>query len=223
MEERVLKFSDYRKIAQNLLNRFSEIIEQNGSVSVAVSGGSTPLKIFEYWRDAKYTDWHRVKIFWVDERVVPVDSDENNYGNALRIFRENPAFPLDILVPMKTDGPDLAGAYESVLEQNTSYLDIVLLGIGDDGHTASIFPGQYDLFDLSERVALSVNPYSGQQRITLTGKELFKSPEVYFIALGEAKQPIIDAVINVDNKEKFPASFVFLSHKNAKIITDIQL
>jgi len=223
MNGRIRKFPDYRAIAQALLDQFTSTIAEKGTVSVAVSGGSTPLKIFEYWRDAQFGQWENVQIFWVDERVVPIDSVENNYGNALRIFGQNRTFPLGILHPMPTAGTELEATYQSVLDSKTSCIDIVLLGIGDDGHTASIFPGQQALLVAPERVAMSANPYTHQQRITLTGTEIMRSPVAIFVATGEGKRAIIDEIITPESKEKYPASYVFFTHPNATVFTDIAL
>ena len=173
MKQKLISFSDIRGIAEELAERLIRLVADKGRANIAVSGGNTPLMIFEKWRDDTRIPWNKISIFWVDERMVPAGSDESNYGNALRIFQQNPAFPVSALHPILSDGSrpsDLADCYSSALiAQQAEAMDLILLGIGEDGHTASIFPGQDELLTCDKLVAASVNPHTKQDRVTLTG------------------------------------------------------
>lgn len=224
MKQKLISFSDIRGIAEELAERLIRLVADKGRANIAVSGGNTPLMIFEKWRDDTRIPWNKISIFWVDERMVPAGSDESNYGNALRIFQQNPAFPVSALHPILSDGSrpsDLADCYSSALiAQQAEAMDLILLGIGEDGHTASIFPGQDELLTCDKLVAASVNPHTKQDRVTLTGKSLLAANKLIFIATGANKRLMIQQITDPKFAHIYPASYIYLHHRNAVVYAD---
>lgn len=224
MKQQILSFSDIGGIAEKLSLRLQRLITEKHHVNIAVSGGNTPLKIFEKWRDDPRIDWSKISVFWVDERMVPTHSDESNYGNALRIFQQNPAFPLNCLHPMPNENgktADLASVYQAQIEKmQAGAMELILLGIGDDGHTASIFPGQEALLTSDNLVAHSLHPDTKQERITLTGKTIFQANKVIFIATGANKRLMLQQIADPKFANIYPASYVFMHHRNAIVYAD---
>ena len=133
------------------LNTFIEEIQKTiatrASCSIAISGGSTPLRLYELLTEpskALLVNWSRVHIFWCDERCVPPTDPESNFGNAMRFFG-SPPLDQARAYRLPGDSSDLEAAaheYERLMKKVCSdgVFDLVLLGIGEDGHTASLFP-----------------------------------------------------------------------------------
>ncbi len=186
-----------------LLSRMAE-----KGATVALSGGSTPKLLFRTIAE-KYTqtDWSKIRFFWVDERMVPQTDDESNFGVFHRILIASGIVPETSAFPVRYD-PDerrsLAAYDRSIREQvpfadGFPQFDLIILGIGEDGHTASIFPDNLSLFDTEDIVALATHPQSGQRRVTLTGGVINRAKEVVFLCTGSGKQAILDEVIRKKN------------------------
>ncbi len=195
--------------SQTLVVRILEILKKQPFVNLALSGGSTPQSIFRHL-SLRYKDsveWNKVRFFWGDERcVLPEDKDSNyklaeenlfrhievNLENIFRIKGEN-----DPAREVKNYA-DLLNA--TLPEKNGKpAFDIVLLGMGEDGHTASIFPNQMSLMKTKNDVAVATHPISGQKRITLTGNIINNSSNVMFAVAGRKKSKRIKEIFN--NKE----------------------
>ena len=188
-------------------------------VSVALSGGSTPKSIFNYIAENYSTsiNWGKIKFFWGDERCVPPNDPESNY-----LMTDKSLFS-KIQIPSKNifriqgeDNPDKeAKRYSNVItneigfKNNIPNFDLMLLGLGEDGHTASIFPNQLELFSSNKICAAADHPVTKQKRITLTGKVINNSSKIIFLVTGKSKSVIADKIINKKKDYKnFPASFV---------------
>lgn len=202
-----------------VLYHLSKVMLMNKpSLSLAVSGGNSPILLFKELA-ANYTrkfEWKKIHFYWVDERCVPPTDKESNYGSANRFLLEQiPVPPSNIHRIMGEDDPAAeAKRYSDELKANLPHtngfpaLDVVLLGLGTDGHTASIFPGQTNLISSPEAVATSVNP-SGQQRITLTGKTINNASTVFFLVTGKDKSEILASVIaKQKGSEAYPARHI---------------
>ena len=163
---------------------------ERGSCSLALSGGSTPgptQSVLAY----ENIPWANVHIFQVDERAVPVDSPQRNFANIRTVLLSRAPIPDENIHPMPVDTADLdagAKAYERELTNvlgSPPILDLVHLGLGADGHTASLTPGDADLCAASD-VAIS-GVYEGSRRMTLTYSMLNRSREILWLVLGEDK------------------------------------
>ena len=194
-------------------------VKERGRFLVALSGGETPRPLFRKLKIDPFRStipWSKIHIFWVDERCVPLNDEASNYGAALRDFIEVVPVPKSQLHPMPGHIAGHAGAalYEKTLqdtlisgEEKNPVLDFILLGIGKDGHTASLFPDGEALRE-SKRWVLSVK--GGQpdvERLTLTLPVINHSRKIVFMAAGKEKASIVKKVAELHEK-KYPASWV---------------
>ncbi len=225
--------------SRNLLSDFfaKEILKQSSSLdegnflSIAFSGGSTPKKVFEFISDnyKNKIPWEKVKIFWSDERCVSPEDKESNYKMAYDALIKNISIPERNIFRIygETDPSEEEVRYKFVLRGNIPStnkipsFDIMMLGLGDDGHTASIFPNNISLFN-SDKICINTkHPESGQERITLTGKVINNSKNVYFFVTGKGKSKIVKEILNEGNSNKiYPASLVEPSNGNLYWLLD---
>jgi 6-phosphogluconolactonase len=173
--------------------------------SICLSGGSTPRRLYEYLGGpeiAPRLPWDRMHWFWGDERFVPHEHADSNYRMARNALLSHAPIPEGNNHALPTDGlapGQAAAAYEATLKRfygadvlaaDRPLFDVTLLGIGEDGHTASLFPGQPALRE-SRRWAVEVIGAKSEPRITLTYPALDSSRDVAFLATGEGKREII--------------------------------
>ncbi len=195
--------------------------KKNKHFHIALSGGSTPLKIFEKLTQNRNILFDRLKIYWGDERCVPPDHPESNYGNAFNVFLKNVPIPASQIYRMKGENTPSQEKlkYASILknmdiDNSIPSFDLVMLGLGEDGHTASIFPGDMEMFSTDKLVEETRHPESGQKRLTLTGKVLNNAKHVLFLVTGDNKSDVIQSIFN-DQPEakKYPAWYIRPSGK----------
>lgn len=186
---------------------------------IALSGGSTPKSIFEYLAAHHYKtiDWQKVNFYWGDERCVPITDSESNYKMAYDSLLGKLQIPASNIFRIKgeNDPKFEADNYSSEIlnhfkiENNLPRFDLIMLGLGEDGHTASIFPNQKNLLISDKIYATAINPATEQIRITLTGKAINNAATVVFIATGSNKAKVVDEIINRKrNYKEYPASFI---------------
>jgi 6-phosphogluconolactonase len=181
-----------------------------GRFALCLSGGSTPCQLYAALAGARHGfPWGEAHRFWGDERFVPHDHSDSNYRMAHEALFSRVAVPAANIHPIPTVGlsaHDAAAAYEATLRHfygggqlnpRRPLFDITLLGIGEDGHTASLFPNQSSL-DERERWVLEVKSPTGETRITLTYPALESSRKVVFLATGWRKQGILARVWSGD-------------------------
>ena len=183
-------------------------IDENGIYRIALSGGSTPKTVYPMIleprrRDA--VDWSRVEFFWGDERTVPPDDPESNFGVAYRMLIAHlPNVRADRVHRMQAEAPDLdlaAMSYESELRlafnargNEPPAFDFIWLGMGPDGHTASLFPG-CDALEETERWAVGTwAPFPNAWRMTLTFPVLVAGTRVTFAVEGANKADALRAI-----------------------------
>ena len=207
---------------------FSIFQTSQGFINIAISGGSTPGILFRIISE-KYgnsINWKNIRFFWVDERCVPPDDDQSNYKMTLETLFNHIDIPEEnILRVLGENEPGNEAVRYSVLikslvpiGQGFPSFDIILLGIGDDGHTASIFPDQMNLLQSQEVCETAVHPESGQVRVTLTGKVLNNSKRVFFLVCGTGKKDIIPKIMDKD--PIYPASHIIRAKEGIKFYMD---
>lgn len=185
--------------------------------SLAISGGGSPAGLFKLWATewAEKIPWERVAFFWVDERAVPPDDQMSNYGMAKRLlFDRLPISGNNLYRIAGERAPtDEALRYSSLVESvlpvknGIPQFDLIILGVGEDGHTASIFPGQEHLYHAKCSYSTSVNPYNGQSRITMTGTTILNAKRSIFYLRGESKRDTVKLITsNIGNRE-YPAAY----------------
>lgn len=187
--------------------------------TVALSGGNTPRLLFSILAD-KYgekVNWSNVHFFWVDERCVPPGDNESNYGVAARLFFSRINIPLKNIHRIKGEEEPVKEAvrYQKEILRHTRLnnklpvFDLIILGMGDDGHTASIFPGNLDLIESPEVCETAVHPVTGQVRITLTGKVINNAESVVFMVTGKNKSAVLRDIFRKGAAAmNFPAFYI---------------
>lgn len=216
-----------RKVAKAVAKAFIRMVQQSGQhrFDIALSGGSTPKKLFsriaEKYRDA--IDWSRIHFWWGDERCVPPDSIESNYRMAYEtMISQLPVKEEQIHRIHGEEDPDAeAERYsQEIIRQLNSrkdlpVFDLVILGMGEDGHTASIFPGRMDLLTSDSICAVATHPASNQKRITLTGQVINNANAIFFLATGSNKARRISEIMNNEaSAGNYPAFHIIPEHGN---------
>lgn len=189
-------------------------------LTISLSGGSTPQALFELWateyRDQ--IDWRRLHFFWGDERCVTADSPDSNFGVAKRLWLDKVDIPADQIYPILGDQPpkqesqryaDLIKKNVQLDSQGNPRFDLILLGMGDDGHFASIFPNQLDLLESNNICEVANHPTSGQKRITLTGSVINRAHHIAFLITGQNKKKVFDLYRQQGpGHEKLPITYI---------------
>jgi 6-phosphogluconolactonase len=209
-----------QQAAQFIVRLANESIVTRGRFSIALSGGSTPKVLYgllgsEPYRDQ--IDWSKVDIFWSDERCVPPDSADSNYHMAREVLLSRVPLSPQQVRRMPADQPDhdaAAQAYTHEMRQSfgTSgipHFDLIQLGMGPEGHTASLFPHQASLHE-QQRLVIYVNvPKPPPPRLTFTPPILNAARHVLFLVTGAEKADAVQAVLEGDyNPEEYPAQIV---------------
>jgi 6-phosphogluconolactonase len=174
-------------------------VASHGRFSIALSGGETPRAAYQLLgsRYQYEVDWDKVHVFFTDERFVPPDDARNNAAMAVREWLAKVSIPRNQVHAIPTVGgtaADCAERYEGTLRNSFSRLetfDLAIMGIGPDGHTASLFPGDVRALEERHRWVVPVQAPAGtepRERITLTLPALNGSRRVVFAAVGEAKR-----------------------------------
>ena len=217
--------ADGSALARAAAERFAQAVEQavedRGQAFVALSGGSTPKQMGAILAREPYRSrvpWDRVHVFWGDERWVPLSSPESNAGEAKRGFLDLVPIPIANVHPWETDAnspQEAAAAYESLLRQTFNEVngapqfDLVLLGMGDDGHTASLFPNTAALAETQSLAVANFVPKMGDARLTLTAPMLKAGREILFLVGGPGKADTLEAVLEgPDLPASFPAQLI---------------
>ena len=200
--------------------------------ALAISGGGSPHGLFALWSGIyrEIIPWERVSLFWVDERAVSPSDPESNYGNAKSLFLDKMSIPRESVYRIVADIDTTLAAQEysnlvkskMAVKDGYPVFDLIILGVGDDGHTASIFPGQNDLLFSQEAYAPSVNPYTGQQRVTMTGGTISNAKNVVFYLKGESKKAILEKLEAGDESADLPAAFFLKKFGENSIYYDMK-
>ncbi len=193
--------------------------KNKGRFVVAISGGSTPRDLHRTLGKEPFRShipWENTDIFWVDERCVPENGPTSNYGAAREDFLERVPIPKARIHPMPGAGPPEHGALLYYQELITFFqtgqgeypvFDLIFLGIGTDGHTASLFPKQKALKEKRKWVVTVKGGTPDVSRLTMTYPLLNRAERIVFIASGREKAPILKAVLG-DAKSRLPARMI---------------
>lgn len=186
---------------------------------IALSGGTTPSLLYRLLAD-KYLNkvpWEKIHFWWGDERMVNPENPESNFGVVKKLLFSKINLPESQIhrIIGENEIHQETKRYESEIlkniwhNKNGPVFDLIILGMGDDGHTASIFPGQIHLMEVREITAIARHPVTGQQRITLTGKVINNAARVAFLVTGESKSDIFKQIIdNSPDAAHYPASHI---------------
>lgn len=191
-------------VAEWVTDYIQSVLAKNNRFTIALSGGSTPQKLHTLLAASPYKEkinWTKMHIFWGDERAVPFTDDRNNAKIAYDTLLNHLPVPAEQIHVMRTDiDPEAAAAaYEKILhsyfdETDTSF-DLVLLGMGDDGHTLSLFPGTEIVHEKTAWTKAFFLQAQDMYRISLTAPIVNKSASVAFLAAGKNKSKTLEQVL----------------------------
>ncbi|MDO5536936.1 MAG: 6-phosphogluconolactonase [Desulfovibrionaceae bacterium] len=195
-----------------------EAVSERGVFRMAISGGKTPLPLFRLLSRKDWTDalpWDKISVFWADERCCSPDDPASNYGNAHKELLSY--VPCTSYYRMRGDlDPEKAALeYEQTLrkefmlkEGEIPRFDMILLGMGEDGHTASLFPNSPALYTRDRLVIDQYVPERGGDRLTLTLPVLNNSRCCLFMVTGKEKHSVLHRALNLLDKPELPAQLV---------------
>lgn len=206
-------------MSEEVIRLASESIQAGLPFNIALSGGSTPSVLFE--KIASSTEdqelWQGVNLFWVDERCVPPDHQESNYRMTDEALIRPLSLSYDHVFRMMGEEEPHAEAerYEAILQsalparEGLPCFNLILLGMGTDGHTASIFPDQMELLSSTRICGVGRHPGTGQRRITLTGPVINNAERVCFMITGPEKADVLASIFQQGEESKeYPAAHI---------------
>lgn len=213
-----------RFAAEHWIHSAQRAIQQRGRFAVALSGGSTPKAIYKLLSDSKDVEWDKVFLFWSDERCVPPDHPDSNYRMAMETGFKNHPIPPGQILRMEAEGDPEKGArdYEEKIRRilGKGFFDLVMLGVGEDGHTASLFPHTPALEIQNRLAAALLLTEKKSWRITLTFPCINESYQSTIYALGSSKAAIARTVLDAAVTSSYPASRIGTPKRKALWILD---
>ncbi len=212
-------YKDKQEVAYEFSAYFEALTKGKDDFHVALSGGSTPKIVFDILVEnfSDKVNWKHIHFYWGDERCVPPSDDQSNY----RMTKEHLFSKIDIpsenihRILGENDPISEAMRYANLLEINLDRVagvpqfDLVILGMGDDGHTASIFPHEIELWEADDHCVVATHPDSGQKRVSLNGKVINTAKRVAFLVTGSGKAEKVQAILQeTEGFEVYPAALV---------------
>lgn len=211
-------FNNSTELTSAFCDKLLNLSSNKDKIFISLSGGSTPKMIFkalsENYKDK--IDWKKIYLFWGDERCVPPDDEQSNFGMTKELLLNHINIPQENIHRIKgEEKPEQEAIRYSKeildvvpIKNNLPNFDLMILGIGEDGHTASIFPDQLRLLHSENICEVSVKSDTKQKRITLTGNVIKNSDIIIFLAVGDKKSQIIKEIIEGEEKSKikYPAA-----------------
>jgi 6-phosphogluconolactonase len=210
-------FEDKTELAKSFCEELKKLSQPKEKFCIALSGGSTPKIVFQTLAKnySSKINWNKIQLFWGDERCVPPFDDESNYGmtkknlldfidipanNVHRIYGENDP---------EQEAERYSEEIKNIVDKKNGLpgFDIIMLGLGDDGHIASIFPNQFHLLNSDKICEVAIHPYTNQKRITLTGTVINNSLRIIFLVTGESKALILKETL-VDKNKIYPSELI---------------
>ncbi|MEP6846957.1 MAG: 6-phosphogluconolactonase [Panacibacter sp.] len=212
------------KVANWMVEYISATLQKQDRFTLVLSGGSTPKKLHELLSGDAYKnkiDWSKIHFFWGDERFVPFNDERNNAKMAFDTLLNRVPVSEEHIHIMQTENitpKNSAKAYEAILksyfpkianDQQTTF-DLVLLGMGDDGHTLSLFPGKTEVIHETEKLCTSLWLESQDMyRVTLTHPIVNQSAAVAFLVTGSNKEKALHEVLEGDyNPDLYPSQII---------------
>ncbi len=193
------------RVVPDVAQAFADLVVERQPRSIALSGGSTAVACYEALA-ARDIDWSQIEIFIGDERCVPIDDPDSNEGMIRRVLLEDGyGDSLHSLVGSSATPADAACSYESLLREHGP-MDLIHLGLGPDGHTASLFPGASELLETERFVVVAGDDQHPHRRLTFTLPAISTARLVVFTVAGASKAAALATI--AANVELVPASQV---------------
>jgi 6-phosphogluconolactonase len=210
-----------RKAAEQFIGLANKAIQQSGRFTVALSGGSTPKALYSLLASPDYrerVDWRRVHLFWGDERCVPPDHPESNFRMVQESLLSKIHIPSENVHRMigEKEPEQAAAEYEEHLQQffhlsrgAVPRFDLIFLGLGEDGHTASLFPGSSALNDTEHLVATVYVEKLKAHRLTVTLPVINAAAQIIFLVTGKSKSTVTKELLSAGSQKlNYPAGKV---------------
>jgi 6-phosphogluconolactonase len=218
-ESLIRVFGSSDQLAEEVAKEWLHLSQLDDVSHIALSGGSTPKHIFGYIAHSDYATrigWQKLHFWWGDERCVAAIDEQSNYGEAMRLLFSHVLIPAENLHPIHGE----LEAHQALIDfkeelaaclpkADLPVFDWILLGLGSDGHTASLFPGVTD-YECRQSAVIASKPLTNQTRISLSAQVICAAKRVTFIAVGDDKSSVVKDVINQELEAKnYPASIIF--------------
>ncbi|HEY5391498.1 MAG TPA: 6-phosphogluconolactonase, partial [Hanamia sp.] len=214
-----------KKVTQEILTFSNERIEIQNEFTIVLSGGATPKGVYQCMASDFYRNkfkWEKIHLFWGDERWVLPDDPKSNYRMVCESLLTKVKIPSENIHPIQTKDCDLQGSarlYEKTIgdffklkKDCFPHFDLILLGLGQDGHTSSLFPGNPALL-VKDRLVVAVSQEGiSEQRITLTLPVVNYAHMVFFLVSGHEKAGIVAEVLEDKGSRAFPANKISPGH-----------
>jgi len=225
MNPEVRVYENAQEVAESFASFMEKRINESEKLTLSLSGGSTPKLLFQLLAEKHSNSilWDKARFFWGDERCVPPTDDESNF----KMTKEFLFDPVDIQeetifrIRGEEDPEEEATRYGEVIaaeckvKDGLPSIDLMILGMGDDGHTASIFPDNLELLNSDKVCEVATHPVSGQKRVSMTGKLINNSDTIVFLVTGEKKAEKVQEILeNEDSAKAYPAFHI----RNKKLI-----
>jgi 6-phosphogluconolactonase len=209
----------FEELVGGTLDRGEGFAAEPYTFTCGVTGGSTALIFLGALREAE-VDWSRITLFWGDERAVPPESVDSNYGLAEQMLLRPLAARAPAAVRMEAEIPDLHRAARQYDAALPPALDVLILGVGDDGHVCSLFPGHRALMEESARViAIEDSPKPPPRRLTLSLSYVLRSRNIWVVAVGERKRVLLQRAVQ-RQEASTPLDLVVGQSRSVTIFTD---
>lgn len=209
-------FKDKEELSLYFGELLEKLASQKDVLNIALSGGSTPQTIFDVLAKEykEKIDWNKINFYWGDERIVLPTDSESNYKMTKNHLFDKISIKDDNIFRVKGElTPEEANSdYINIIKENIPFknelpiFDLMILGMGDDGHTASIFPHEMHLWDSKNICEVATHPISGQKRVTLTGDVINNSEQIIFLVTGSNKAEKVKEIFEkTGDFETYPA------------------
>jgi len=223
LEKQVKIFDSEEELAEKFAEEIFVMSEDYRSekrlFNIALSGGRTPNTLFTVLakKFGNIITWSNIHLYWGDERCVPFGDSESNYFMTKLSLIDHIIIPKENIHRIKGENEPNQEAmrYSNEIltnvriENGLPEFDLTLLGLGEDGHTASIFPDQLELFESNNICEVSIHPVTKQERITLSGKVINNSVNICFLVTGENKSKVVSEIIlEWGTSSSYPAYYI---------------
>ncbi|MEC6907835.1 6-phosphogluconolactonase [Photobacterium piscicola] len=216
-------FATPQDVVISLAETMQAMSLQSQAVHISLSGGSTPKLLFKALAQAPFADsieWNNLHFWWGDERCVAPTDAESNFGEANELLFKHISIPAENIhrirgeADVEVECTRFAAEMDAVIPHKNGLpaFDWILLGMGGDGHTASLFPNQTN-FDDPALAVIATQPQSGQQRISKTARLLENADRITYLVLGESKAEVLQQINSTPAEELvYPAAKIKASH-----------
>jgi 6-phosphogluconolactonase len=224
-----------KKLAKRVAKAIAGMVHKTGKerIHIALSGGTTPRILFERLalKYGELIEWNKIHLWWGDERCVDPGSSESNFRMTEESLISKVSIPKDNIHRIRGEAipEEEAIRYGEEIRRllhikgDLPVFDLVLLGLGEDGHTASLFPDNLELLQSDKLCSVAIHPQSGQKRITLTGKVINNAHNIFFMVTGSGKARRVSEIMNnLPEAKSLPAYHILPLHGRLTWYLDTQ-